>query len=58
MGADWGGGIFSKLYTYLTTTGSFRESMGQTKGWAKIYGDNRITIDAQDDPYAYGFQVI
>ena len=28
------------------------------EGWAKIYGDNRITIDAQDDPYAYGFQVI
>ncbi|RIA08538.1 proline racemase [Flavobacteriaceae bacterium MAR_2010_72] len=28
------------------------------KGWAKIYGLNTITIDAQDDPYAYGFQVI
>jgi len=28
------------------------------KGWAKIYGHNTITIDAEDDPYAYGFQVI
>ncbi len=25
---------------------------------AKIYGDNTITIDTDDDPYAYGFQVI
>lgn len=28
------------------------------KGWAKIYGHNTITIDDDDDPYAYGFQVI
>ncbi|MGO4921272.1 4-hydroxyproline epimerase [Maribacter spongiicola] len=26
-------------------------------GWAKIYGQNTITID-DNDPYAYGFQVI
>ena len=28
------------------------------QGWAKIYGQNIITIDPEDDPYAYGFQVI
>lgn len=28
------------------------------QGWAKIYGYNTITIDEEDDPYAYGFQVI
>jgi 4-hydroxyproline epimerase len=28
------------------------------KGWAKVYGRNTITIDPEDDPYAYGFQVI
>jgi 4-hydroxyproline epimerase len=28
------------------------------EGWAKIYGYNTITIDKQDDPYAYGFQVV
>jgi 4-hydroxyproline epimerase len=28
------------------------------QGWAKIYGHNTITIDDEDDPYAYGFQVI
>lgn len=28
------------------------------EGWAKVYGYNTICIDKQDDPYAYGFQVI
>ncbi len=28
------------------------------EGWAKIYGHNIITIDAEDDPYALGFQVL
>jgi 4-hydroxyproline epimerase len=28
------------------------------EGWARLYGRNTITIDPQDDPYAYGFQVI
>ncbi|MCW5515502.1 4-hydroxyproline epimerase [Muriicola sp. Z0-33] len=27
------------------------------QGWAKIYGHNTITID-DDDPYAFGFQVV
>jgi 4-hydroxyproline epimerase len=28
------------------------------EGWAKIYGYNTIWIDSDDDPYAFGFQVI
>ena len=28
------------------------------EGWARIYGYNTITIDEEDDPYAFGFQVI
>ena len=28
------------------------------EGWAKIYGYNTISIDKDDDPYAFGFQVI
>ncbi len=28
------------------------------QGWAKVFGYNTITIDAADDPYALGFQVI
>lgn len=28
------------------------------EGWAKVFGQNTITIDPDDDPYAHGFQVI
>jgi len=28
------------------------------QGWAKIFGRNTISIDTEDDPYAFGFQVI
>jgi 4-hydroxyproline epimerase len=28
------------------------------EGWARIYGYNTITIDPDDDLYAYGFQVL
>jgi len=28
------------------------------EGWAKIYGHNIISINTDDDPYAYGFQVL
>jgi 4-hydroxyproline epimerase len=28
------------------------------EGWAKIYGYNTIWIDKEDDPYAWGFQVV
>ena len=32
--------------------------MPSIKGWAKVYGHNTITINEEDDPYAFGFQVI
>jgi 4-hydroxyproline epimerase len=28
------------------------------EGWARIYGYNTISIDPEDDPYAFGFQVL
>jgi 4-hydroxyproline epimerase len=28
------------------------------EGWARIYGENTISIDPEDDPYAFGFQVL
>lgn len=28
------------------------------EGWARIYGYNTISIDKEDDPFAYGFQVV
>ena len=41
-----------------TTIGSQKAIVPSIKGWAKIYGQNTITIDTEDDPYAYGFSVI
>ena len=40
-----------------TTMGGKLAIIPSIKGWAKIYGHNTITID-EDDPYAFGFQVI
>jgi len=36
----------------------FKAIIPSVEGWAKVYGYNTIKIDADDDPYAYGFQVI
>ena len=41
-----------------STLGDFKAIIPSIKGWAKIYGQNTITIDTEDDPYAYGFSVI
>lgn len=40
------------------TVGSYRAIRPSVQGWARIYGYNTIWIDPEDDPYAYGFQVI
>ncbi len=37
---------------------NFKAIRPSVEGWAKIYGYNTICIDEEDDPYAYGFQVI
>jgi len=36
----------------------FKAIIPSVEGWAKVFGYNTIKIDAEDDPYAYGFQVI
>ncbi|MCZ4222158.1 4-hydroxyproline epimerase [Pedobacter rhodius] len=36
----------------------FKAIIPSVEGWAKVYGYNTIKIDSEDDPYAYGFQVI
>jgi 4-hydroxyproline epimerase len=41
-----------------TTVNGIKSIRPGIEGWAKIYGYNTITIDPDDDPYAYGFQVI
>lgn len=41
-----------------TTVGGKPAMRPSIEGWARIYGYNTITIDDEDDPYAYGFQVL
>lgn len=41
-----------------TTCGGFPAIIPSIEGWAKITGYNNIIIDDEDDPYAFGFQVI
>ncbi|OWP84511.1 MULTISPECIES: 4-hydroxyproline epimerase [Flavobacterium] len=41
-----------------TNIGSIPAIVPSIQGWAKVYGYNNIIIDDDDDPYAYGFQVI
>lgn len=41
-----------------TIIGGENAIVPSVKGWAKIYGQNTITIDPDDDPYAFGFSVI
>jgi 4-hydroxyproline epimerase len=38
--------------------GDFEAIIPSIEGWAKVNGENIISIDKQDDPYAGGFQVI
>ncbi len=42
----------------ITKCSEFDAMIPSIQGWAKITGYNQIIIDDEDDPYAYGFQVI
>jgi 4-hydroxyproline epimerase len=42
----------------ITEVGGKPAIIPSIEGWAKIYGHNTITIDEDDDPYAFGFQVL
>lgn len=42
----------------VTNLGDVPAIIPSVEGWARVYGLNTITIDPDDDPYAYGFQVI
>lgn len=41
-----------------TSIGAIKAIVPSIQGWAKVYGYNNIIIDEDDDPYAFGFQVI
>jgi 4-hydroxyproline epimerase len=52
------GSRFTGKVEGVTTVGGRPAMIPSIEGWARIYGYNTITIDPEDDPYAYGFQVL
>ncbi len=52
------GSKFTGKVEEITTVGGKDAIIPSIEGWAKIYGYNMITIDNEDDPYAFGFQVL
>ncbi len=51
------GSQFTGSIEGVTTVGEKDAIIPGIQGWARQYGYNRITID-EDDPFAYGFQVL
>jgi 4-hydroxyproline epimerase len=52
------GSKFTGKVEGVTQVGDKTAIIPSIEGWARIYGYNTITIDDQDDPYAFGFQVL
>ncbi|TNE53119.1 MAG: 4-hydroxyproline epimerase [Bacteroidetes bacterium] len=52
------GSRFTGRVEAQTTCGDYPAIVPSIEGWARITGYNTITIDPEDDPYAYGFQVV
>ena len=52
------GSTFEGAIKATTQVGNFPAIIPSIRGWAKVFGTNVITIDSEDDPYAFGFQVI
>ena len=51
------GSQFTGRVEERTRVGEFEAIIPSIEGWARIYGDNRITVDPEDDPYWRGFLV-
>ncbi|MBS1565871.1 MAG: 4-hydroxyproline epimerase [Bacteroidetes bacterium] len=52
------GSTFTGTIEEETTVGGKPAIRPGIEGWARIYGNNTISIDSEDDPYAYGFTVV
>jgi 4-hydroxyproline epimerase len=52
------GSKFTGRVEKVTNVGDKPAIIPSVEGWARIYGYNTISIDKNDDPYAYGFQVL
>ena len=51
------GCVFVGTIEDLTMVGDYPAIVPGIEGWATITSENTITIDEQEDPYAFGFQV-
>lgn len=51
------GSQFTGRVEALTRVGAYAAIIPSIEGWARIYGENTITVDPQDDPYWQGFLV-
>jgi 4-hydroxyproline epimerase len=52
------GSQFTGRVEALTRVGDHAAIVPSIEGWARIYGENRITVDPGDDPYWRGFTVV
>lgn len=52
------GSTFTGRIEEVTTLDNKTAIRPSIEGWAKVYGYNTIWIDRDDDPFAYGFQVL
>ncbi len=52
------GSRFTGRVEAATTCGPFAAIVPSIEGWARVTGYNTIVIDDEDDPYAFGFQVV
>ncbi len=51
------GSQFTGRVEDITRVGDYPAIIPSIEGWARIYGDNTITVDPRDDPYWQGFLV-
>ena len=51
------GSQFTGKVEEITRVGDYAAIIPSIEGWARIYGENSITVDPQDDPYWQGFLV-
>lgn len=51
------GSQFTGRVEALTRVGEYDAIIPSIEGWARIYGENTISVDPKDDPYWKGFQV-
>jgi 4-hydroxyproline epimerase len=52
------GSLFRGRVESVTSVGDVEAIVPSVEGWARVTGLNTLFVDAEDDPYAHGFQVV